>query len=455
MKSNILSENFKTIHFIGAGGVSMSGLIKYLLLQGKTVTGSDLSSNGRISELKKLGVKIYSKHSALNVRRADAVVYTSAVSRDNPELKAAEKRKIPVFKRSELLGEVLKNFSRSVAVSGSHGKTTATAMIAKILIEAEKNPTVFLGGEDLSFGNFRRGNGEIVIAEACEYKRNFLDISPDIAVILNVDDDHMDAYKDMSAMTKAFKTFARQSLAVVNADDVYAREVFNSSTVTFGIERPAVYTAKRVKRNEKGYSFTPYVNGRKIGKINLSIAGRHNVYNALAAFAVADIMKISFTVIKKALENFSNVKRRNEFLGSVGGVSYYADYAHHPKELQSFISAAGESGEDFITVFQPHTYSRTKLLTEEFIGVLKNVKPLIIYKTYPAREKFDKDGSAEVLYEKLCAISEENRFFANSFEELKGIIEKISGKYTRVFFLGAGDIYDVAESLVKTKNKII
>ena len=447
MKTYILSSKYHSVHFIGAGGVSMSALMKHLLKLGKTVTGSDVCHNSYTDELIELGAKITFKHSPLNLRRADAVVYSSAVNDSNPELVAARRKKIPIVKRSELLGEIAERYLKSVAVSGSHGKTTATAMISAIATADNKTPTVFLGGESTEYGNYLAGDDDLIVLEACEYKKNFLDITPDISVVLNIDNDHMDAYKDMRDMVCAFKSFVGNSLAVINADDVNARNIFNASTVTFGINTPATYTAKNIKLSGAGYSFTACAHGRAVGKINLSVAGRYNVYNALAAFAVTDVMRIPFRSVKSGLENFKGVKRRNEYIGEKDGLKIYADYAHHPKELKCTLETFRESGEDFITVFQPHTYSRTLNLMDSFVSVLKDAKPLIIYKTYSAREKFDESGSAKALCDNIIKVSGENCVYADTEEELIKALNVYKDKYKKAVFFGAGDIYFIAERI--------
>ena len=451
MEKEKFMQNYNKFHFIGACGVSMSGLIKHLLLNEKAVTGSDNRAENGATELNGLGAKIYCKHSSKNAKNADVVIYSSAIKSDNPELNYAIKHKIPTVKRSELLGEILREFKTSVAVSGCHGKTTATAMIANVLINAKKDPTVFLGGEDYSFGNYRNGGKDVAVAEACEYKKNFLDVKPNISVVLNIDNDHMDAYKDMTEMLNAFTEFTKNTIAVINADDALASKIFNSTTVTFGIEKKATYMAKKLRYNNAGYTFTAYAFGRAVGTIKLKVAGRHNVYNALSAIAVCDVMNIPFFIIKRALENFKGVKRRNEYIGEFFGLNCYADYAHHPKEIEATLTAFSESGEDYVTVFQPHTYSRTKLLMDDFIKVLKDKKPLIVLKTYSAREEFDENGSAKTLFDKICEVSGENCNYVQDQIELKESLEKLAIGKKRAIFLGAGDVYDIAKNIIVQK----
>lgn len=452
MSKNFFNNNFVKIHFSGIGGASMSALAKYLLLQGYTVSGSDIAENGNVAELKKLGAKVYPKHTSNAVRGADAMVYTSAINFDNPELKYATKKKIPLFKRSQLLGHIVEKYSQSIAVSGSHGKTTATAMIANTLIKSQKDPTVFLGGESLEYGNLRLGKSEFCVLEACEYKKNFLDINAKISLVLNIDKDHVDCYKDINEIKQAFKKFIDGKIAVLNADDVYCRQISHDTTVTFGIEKLATYMAKSIKFNGKGYSFTAYAYGNPLGRINLSVIGKHNIYNALATIAVCDLLKIPFSAVKSSLESFSSVKRRCEFIGNIGERACFADYAHHPKEITAIVNAFKELGEEIAVVFQPHTYSRTKALMNEFVKSLSNLQHLILYPTYPAREQFDGEGSAKTLFDNVNNKSCVPPIYAVSPIELKEAIANLSISCKKILFLGAGDIYQVATALVNNKN---
>ena len=426
----------------------MSGLAKYCMTKGFSVSGSDKTVSNETKKLAALGAKIFKGHRAENVKNARLVVYSSAVSADNPELVFAKKHGLPVLKRSELLGEILSLHGRTVAVSGSHGKSTTTAMIAEILIAAKFNPTVFLGGERKTFGNCRVGGTDYAVAEACEYKRNFLDIHPDVAVILNIDNDHVDTYKNMDEAVNAFSLFAKNSLSVINADDKYARKVFNSSTVTFGVKNLAVYKAKYISKSECR-SFTVYAYGKRLGRINLKVAGVHNVYNALAAVACASELKIPFSVIKSALDAFDGIKRRNEYLGEFFGAKCFADYAHHPTEIR----AALESTKDkVLVVFQPHTYSRTAALMSDFVAALSKADGVIIYKTYPAREKFSAVGDGKRLFEILQKSGKSNVAYAGSYVSLKKELKKRAAEFDRILFLGAGDIYEIAKRSLKSQS---
>ena len=448
MKDTVFFYDFKQIHFIGIGGASMSGLAKYCMTKGFSVSGSDKTVSNETKKLAALGAKVFKGHVAENVKNARLVVYSSAVSADNPELVFAKKHGLPVLKRSELLGEILSLHGRTVAVSGSHGKSTTTAMIAEILIAAKFNPTVFLGGERKTFGNCRVGGTDYAVAEACEYKRNFLDIHPDVAVILNIDNDHVDTYKNMDEAVNAFSLFAKNSLSVINADDKYARKVFNSSTVTFGVKNLAVYKAKYISKSECR-SFTAYAYGKRLGRIDLKVAGVHNVYNALAAVACASELKIPFSVIKSALDSFDGIKRRNEYLGEFCGAKCFADYAHHPTEIRAALDGARDK---VLVVFQPHTYSRTAALMSDFVAALSKAYGVIIYKTYPAREKFSAAGDGKRLFETLQKSGKSNVAYAGSYVSLKKELKKRAAEFDRILFLGAGDIYEIAKKCLKSQS---
>jgi len=452
MERKILNSSIKNLHFVGVGGVSTSALATYALNRNFNVSGSDVAKNTYVDALVKKGAKITLYHDKSNVEGADALVVTSAVGEDNPEVSTARLKGIPVFERAELLGEIVGGYKNSVAVSGSHGKTTATAMLSSVLIKAGLDPTVFLGGEYSDFGNFRDGKSEYLVLEACEYKRNMLYIKPRIAVVLNVDDDHLDTYGTLNNEISAFREFASGRIAVINADDENSKTLFNSSTVTFGIDNLATYSAKNLKYNGSGYTFTACAYSRRLERINLKVMGIHNVYNALATIAVADVLGINIKTVKTALESFRGVKRRSECLGAIKGVTCYADYAHHPSEIKATISAFKESGVNPLVVFQPHTYSRTKMLMKDFILSLKDERGLIVYKTYPAREKYDILGDAKTLCENLNS-NGANCIYADNEESLFDSIDKNLNGKDAVLVLGAGNIYDVFANNIKLKEK--
>lgn len=442
MRKTFFIKNYNSLHFVGVGGVSMSGLARYSIMENKRVSGSDECDGDYFNRVLNAGGKVYVGEKPFRIRKADAVIVSSAINGENKELKKCIKLGIPIFKRSEMLGGIISEFENSVAVSGSHGKTTTTAMIASIMREAALSPTVFCGGDDLSFGNFLYGDKKYVVTEACEYNKNLLDLKAKISVVLNVDNDHLDSYRDMNDMIETFRAFCKDSITVYNADDYNASFVANSSSVSYGVKKLANYSAENVKKTSEGYSFNLRVYGRKIGKINLKISGKHNVYNALAAVAVSDILGISFSAVKRALESFKGVKRRNEFIGEIDECGFYADYAHHPREITATINTFLEDEEKFFTVFQPHTYSRTKLLMDEFISALKGVNDLILFRTYAAREKYDQNSDAAALYKKLVDAGKNDVVLVSSSQNLFMEIAKRAKDYRRCLVLGAGDIYN-------------
>lgn len=449
MLNNIKILDYKNFYFSGIGGVSMSALAKYLIRIGKNVNGSDISSSELTDELEFLGVKIDFAQTGKFLTEDCVFVYSSAISNDNEEMFRAKELNIPIVKRSELLGEICSQFPISIAVSGSHGKTTTTAMIAQILITGKYFPTVFLGGNSLEYENLFLGDNNIVLTEACEYKKNFLNIKPKISTVLNIDNDHLDSYHDLNEEVCVFEKFIKGSIAVINADDVKANGIFTTSKVTFGINNQANYTAHRIVEKENGISFSVYQSSILMGRINLKIKGKHNVYNALCAIAVCSMLKVPFKVVKKGLENFVGVKRRNELILKKDGLDVYADYAHHPSEIDALLETYKKDRDKTLFVFQPHTYSRTEILMNDFISVLSKCQNLIIYKTYPAREKYTYKGSAMKLYCNLSSCGVNNLKFIEDQEKLKKEIINSSKKYKIIIFIGAGDIYEIAQETVR------
>ncbi len=431
----------------------MSGLATHLSVCGYLVSGNDLTKNSFTDGLESKGIKVdYGNNNLCDLKCIDALIYTSAIEHNNPTIIKAKKNKIPVYSRSQLLGKILDGYKKTVAISGCHGKTTTTAMISDAVILAGLDPTVFLGGESVAFGNYKSGREDIAIAEACEYKKSFLDIKPNISVVLNIDNDHLDCYKDMEELCSSFGKFISGSIAVINADDTRAVNISNMTSVTFGINNLATYSAQKIKYNGIGYSFTAHAFGIALGRINLKVMGKHNIYNALATIAVCDLLKIPFCFVKQALENFSGVKRRCEYIGNISGVDCFCDYAHHPKEILSTLSAFNEQGVPYAVVFQPHTYSRTKNLMQDFVSVLSQ-QQVAIYKTYPAREQFDKLGDGKTLYENLLKNDKNRAFYIENEQELAVFLKMISKKYKRIIVLGAGDIYDIVKRIKENDKK--
>ncbi len=437
----------KNFYFIGIGGVSMSSLAKLLRRCGYGVAGSDLFEGEETQRLKELGVPVL-----IGVREdvsplliaADAVVYTDAIPTADKELTYARNAGKQIMSRAELLRLVCTQFSSVTAVAGSHGKTTCTAMCAHVLKSVGVGFAAHIGGADIAFGNFYMNGFEHFVVEACEYKKNLLSITPTRAVLLNVDKDHLECYKDESELWDTFRTFcASAKTAIVCADD--KRISAWGEGVTFGVkDEYADYNAFDIKSAGEKYAFTVREYGRELCRVKLNVMGRCNVYNALAAFAAMRSYGFSEKAISAGLENFLGVKRRFEEIGKYNGIPFVCDYAHHPREILSTVTTAKlVTKKKLYVVFQPHTYSRTKLLLKEFVNALCAVENLIIYKTYPAREYYDEAGSAATLAKAL-----DNCLYVDNSFVLKTFLEKTVKEGDLVLFLGAGDIYYLAKFLL-------
>lgn len=447
MKDNFDFKNIKKVHFIGVGGISMSALAKYCLRMGKCVSGSDRSSEG-LDELASLGARVYSNHSVSNIENVDLCVYSSSINFDNEELKFCQSENIPTLKRSEFLGKILTRYHNVVAVSGCHGKTTVTAMLANVFKFAGLNPTVFLGGSYKDYSNFRYGGFDYAIVEACEYQKNFLDLYHTFSVVLNVDYDHMETYGNMQTMIDTYKQFCSGTTKAINYDCERCVSLTDGA-ITFGRGSRARVRAKNVTCKGGKYCFSVYYFNQPLGQINLNVLGEHNIMNALAVVSACLHYNIPFSIIKKGLEDFKGVKRRLELIGSFNSMQAYCDYAHHPEEIDKTIKAISQVYPNTLFVFQPHTYSRTRLLMDKFVSVLKGVD-VIIYKAFPAREKYDKKGSAKTLFNNLLRVNN-SVAYCLSDKQLKSAIEKQNAnkKYSAICFLGAGDIYNIANKTCK------
>lgn len=424
----------------------MSALAACLQAAGFPVSGSDAVAGERTARLEKAGVRVCIGHAAQNVAEADALVVSSAVAADNPEVCEARRRGIPVWSRAELLSLISACFSHSVAFAGCHGKTTATAMCAHALDACGADCTVHIGGEDLDYGNFRAGAGDWFVTEACEYRANFLHLRPEIAVILNTDADHLECYGGSEELLAAYERFARGAKAcIVCGEDRIAPRL--PGAFTFGLAAGCDVAAACLRSNGGRYSFSLRVHGEQVARVRLQVYGRHNVYNALAAAAVAVHCGFPPQLAAEGLQAFRGVRRRFERLGKFCGAECIADYAHHPREIEAAMSAAREvCGGRLFVIFQPHTYSRTRLLFADFVRVLSQAENLVIYKTFPAREYFDAAGSALTLSESLP-----DSLYAETLRELEIYLRCSLRAGDTVLFLGAGDIYYTARRLLRLR----
>ena len=437
------------IFFVGIGGISQSALALYLKSLGYEVLGSDKAENEQVRKLKTHGVKVYIGHKKENVIGVNVCVYTSAVNDANPEIAYLKNSGARLIKRSELLAEIVKLFKTSVGVSGTHGKTTTTTMICEILTKSKNRVTGFIGGESLSFGNLLIGSSDTIVFEACEYKKNFLDILPKISVVLNVDNDHADTFIDENDRITTFKKFAENTLCFYNKDDEACKKVAPYSAISFAIKNNAIYNAVNLRKNQTGYSFTVKYYNKSLGRIHLSASGKHNVYNALASFSVAHTLGVCPRQIKSALENYGGVKRRNEYLGKFNGADFYADYAHHPKEISSYLEIYSKKYKDVTVIFQPHTFSRTKALMNDFVKCFNQELSVYIYKTYSARENYDKEGSALKLCENIKKNSCQNAIYLNTDKALKALLNSKAVQGKIVLIIGAGDLYNIVKKFLK------
>lgn len=448
-------KKYKHVHFIGIGGISMEALASFCFSHGISVSGSDCILGDCAKRLITFGIPVLIGHKKENVIGADLIVYTSAIKEDNPEIVYATQLGLTIMKRSEFLGEILKDFSKTIAVCGSHGKTTTTSMLAHIYKCAGVNPTAFIGGEDSAFGNLLQGENQVAICEACEYKKNFLNIFPSCSIVLNVDKDHCDSYADINEQICAFSQFIKNGKAIINIDDVNSSKIIDENSITFGIEKLANYTARNLHSNCGKYSFDFYSEGSLVEKIDLTVSGKHNVYNALASATCAYVNGIDVESIKKGLEGFNGVKRRNEYLGKLLGKNVYCDYAHHPKEIMATLNMFEEQKDKPLVIFQPHTYSRTVALMCDFIKSLSSCQNLIVYKTYGAREDFIEDGSAYNLYSQIKNQKAKPNLllYADNPSQLYWCIKNNLKGISCILTLGAGDIYDVVLGFVQKDKK--
>ena len=416
----------------------MSGLAKYLLNLGKRVGGSDVSDNEYTDDLIKNGAKINFGNNVSDVADYEFIIYTDAINEKDLRLNKAVSLSKPVMSRGQFLYEVSRNFKTVIAVSGCHGKTTCTSMLTHIFDVAGKSFASHIGGKDLNFSNFYFCGDDFFITEACEYKKNFLRLKPDVAVILNSDADHIECYGSEGALKEAYRTFAAGAQRTIS---LYG-DSLRVSGLNFGFDKSADYFAGDIKVNKGICAFTVYEHGKMLGRITLNVFGRHNILNALAAIAVARCFDISFKQIRDGLNNFTGVERRFEKLEGAGGVSYYADYAHHPNELSASLKTVqGITDGRLFVVFQPHTYSRTRLLFNQFVEVLSPLNELLIYKTFAAREYFDDAGSALALSQSI-----KNSHYGDTPSDIVDFISKAEEGDT-VLLLGAGDIYFIAKQI--------
>lgn len=453
------------VHFIGIGGISMSGLAEILLSRKFPVSGSDSHESALTDQLAEQGAVIHYPQRTENITDdIDVVVYTAAIHPDNPEFRAAQEKNLPMLTRAQLLGEIMRNYKEAINVSGTHGKTTTTSMITEILLEAHKDPTVSVGGmlKDIG-GNIRVGGQDTFVVEACEYTNSFLSFFPTIEVILNVEADHLDFFKDIDDIRHSFKLFAEKlpedGLLVINKDIKhceYFTQALKCRVVTFGHEKDADYTANFISYDKFAHpSYTLFYKGEELAKVELGVTGEHNIYNSLAAIAVARSLDIPMEVILRGLKRFTGTDRRFQKKGSVNGFTIIDDYAHHPQEIAATIEAAKKYPHRKLwIVFQPHTYSRTAALLDDFAGALSQADEIVLADIYAAREKNTIGISSDDLRKHMLE-QNTNVYYIPKFEDIEDFLLKHVEEGDVLITMGAGDIYKVGDDLLKQPGAIV
>jgi UDP-N-acetylmuramate--alanine ligase len=450
------------VHFVGIGGIGMSGIAEVLLNLGYRVTGSDLAESETTHRLGRLGAEVFIGHRAENIKEADVVVTSSAVRKENPEVLAAQGRLIPVIPRAEMLAELMR-MKYGIAVAGTHGKTTTTSMIATILAHGGLDPTAVIGGKLNAFGsNAKLGQGDLLVAEADESDGSFLKLTPTIAVVTNIDPEHLDHYRNLEEIKEAFLEFINKvpfyGLAVLCLDHENVQALIPRVTkrfATYGLTTQANYRATDISFNGLTTTFRAFENERELGLLSIRMPGLHSVYNALATLATALELDLSFGVVEEALGSFSGVQRRFQVKGEWGGVMVVDDYGHHPAEIKATLSAAkGGWGRRTVVVFQPHRYTRTRDLFKDFLTAFNQADVLLLTGIYAASE----DPIPGVKAEDLCeGIKGHGHKDVTLILEKDKIVERLLPRLRpgdMVFTLGAGDVWKVGEALIhKLKEK--
>ena len=454
-------KNIKKVHFVGIGGIGMSGIAEILLSRGFEVSGSDKSLSEITGRLSELGIKVYEGHSPENLKDVDVLVYSSAVSRDNPEVKAAAERKIPIIKRSEMLAECMR-MQYGIGIAGTHGKTTTTSMVGLTLTEGKIDPTIIVGGKLSGLGgtNARLGNGEFIVVEADEFDRTFLKLTPDIAALTTLETEHLDTYKDLDDIKSAFVEFANKvpfyGFVVLCMDEPALLDIIpqiNKKIITYGLTTQADIRAINISHNEFTSKFTVKYFGKELGDIILKIPGLHNVKNSLVAVTIAHELGIDFKTIKHALESFSGVYRRFEVKYNKE-ILVVDDYAHHPTET-TVVLAGIRAGWDrrLVVVFQPHLFSRTRDFYQEFGRSFLNSDVFICTDIYPAREEPIEGISGELIANAAKKFGHKNVIYVKDKNDVPRVLKDLKKDGDIIITMGAGDIWKQGERFVDLHRK--
>ena len=452
-------KKYKKIHMIGIGGVSMSGIAEILTNFGFQVSGSNNVQSETTEKLEKAGIKVYIGHSPENIGECNAVVYSAAINQNNPELLAAKNRNIPIIERGDFLGEITRCFEDTITIAGTHGKSTTTSMVSLCFLEALKDPSIQVGADIRNInGNYKVGNSEYFIIEACEYVESFLKFSPKSEIILNIDNDHLDYFKTFDNIKNAFikyvKLLPENGLLVVNGDDANCLDLIQhtkSTYRTYGINNKNTdFFAVNIVFDNDGFpSFDVYSKENFYGRITLKIPGIHNVLNTLGTIALCDYYGIDCNTIQKALSSFTGAIRRFEFKGKVNGASIYDDYGHHPTEIVATSKALmNKKYNKSWVVFQPHTYSRTKTLLDDFAKALLNFDNIIVLDIYAARENNVYGISSEDLVNRINTLGKKAKYIPE-FKDCVEFLKKNVAENDIILTQGAGTVTDIGPMLLK------
>lgn len=447
------------VHFVGIGGIGMSGIAEVLLQDGYTISGSDLTKSDITKRLESLGAKVYYSHSAGNIADADVVVTSSAVRESNPEVEAAKQAKTPIIPRAEMLGELMKS-RLGIAIAGTHGKTTTTSMVATMLVESDMDPTIIIGGRLNALGsNAKLGKGKVLVAEADESDRSFLHIPSTVAVVTNIDNDHLNNYQNMDELRSAFVEFVNKipfyGKAIICVDDDNVRSVMpkiNKPYITYGFSPQADLQARSIAYNDFGSEFEVFFERNLLGKVNCNLPGDHNILNTLAAIAVGLNMKIDFKDIQKGLSSFQGVRRRFELKGKKNEITFVDDYGHHPTEIEATLAGARKFWKGrIVACFQPHRYSRTKDCYSEFVRSFDNADTLFVLNIYPAGEDPIKGITGEKLAHDIHLHGHREVSYAGQVDEAVAVIESQLKAGDLFITLGAGNVYQVGEKILASQ----
>jgi len=456
--------DYKKVHCIGIGGIGLSAIAEILLSRGYQVSGSDMRESEITEKLINDGADIFLGHRGKNVEGADLVVYSAAVGHDNPELARAEELGIPTITRAQALGALMDEYDNSIAISGTHGKTTTTSMVSLILKHAKKEPTILVGGNLPEIkGNVYVGNNDYFVTEACEYMDSFLSLKPKIEIILNIDSDHLDYFKDVEHIASSFDKFARlvpeDGVVIAYDANPFVKSIIESipNAVTFGLNESCEYYASDIDFDNEGMpQFKVNHNGKELCKIRMTVPGEHNILNALSAFACCHILGVEVADIVDTLEHYTGTQRRFDVLGrTYNNIRVVDDYAHHPTEIKATLSAVKNmKHNDLWCLFQPHTYTRTMALMDDFAESFAEADKIVLAEIYAAREKNIYKISSKALMNKIKEVDPtKDVYFFKDFEEIASFVYNNAEEGDLVITIGAGDIYKVGEMILEKDRR--